>query len=56
MTQQRIAELGGDSTRSTVKVDWVVVANVVALIFALGCLYVTTNDTTLSALVRWVRG
>lgn len=38
MTQTRIAELGGDSTRSTIKVDWLAIFAVAAIVFGLLCL------------------
>lgn len=54
MTQERIAQLGGDSTRSTIKVDWLLVTGFIGLGVGIVCLALDLKPELLNALLRWM--
>jgi len=56
MTASRIAELGGGTCTTTIKVDWLFVAGLLALAWACFALVLDLRPELLAALLRLVRG
>ena len=56
MTHARIMELRGGTYTTTVKVDWLFVAGLLALAWGLVALVLDLRPELLAALVRLVRG
>jgi hypothetical protein len=56
MTQTRIMELRGSTYATTVKVDWLFVAGLLALAWGLVALVLDLRPELLAAILRLVRG
>lgn len=56
MTQGRIMELRGGTCTTTIKVDWLIVAELLALAWAVVALVLDLQPELLAALLRLVRG
>lgn len=56
MTQARLMELSGESYRTVVRIDWMLVVGLIAAMVGTVCLALDLDEPTLRTIVKFVRG